>query len=33
VIARKEAHRKKEDGTSYTIKEIVELGDLGLSWP
>ena len=32
-IARKESHRKKEDGTSYTIKEIAELGDLGLSWP
>jgi len=32
-IARKESHRKKEDGTSYTIKDIAELGDLGLSWP
>jgi hypothetical protein len=31
-IARKEAHRKKEDGTSYTIKDVTELGDLGLSW-
>jgi hypothetical protein len=32
-IARKESHRTKEDGTSYTIKDIAELGDLGLSWP
>jgi hypothetical protein len=35
-IAHKFAHpllHKKEDGTSYTIKEITELGDLGLSWP
>jgi hypothetical protein len=31
-IARKEAHRRKEDGISYTIKDIAELGDLGLSW-
>jgi hypothetical protein len=34
-IAHKFAHpllHKKEDGTSYTIKEITELGDLGLSW-
>jgi hypothetical protein len=32
-IARKEADRKKGDGTSYTIKDITELGDLSLSWP
>jgi len=32
-IARKEAHRTREDGTSYTMKDIAELGDLGLSWP
>jgi hypothetical protein len=32
-IGRKESHRKKVDGTSYTIKDIAELGDLGLSWP
>jgi hypothetical protein len=32
-IARKESHRKKEDGTSYSVKDITELGDLGLSWP
>jgi hypothetical protein len=32
-IARKEAHRTKEDGTSYTMKDIAELGDLGLSLP
>ena len=31
-IARKESHRKKEDGTSYSVKDITELGDLGLSW-
>jgi hypothetical protein len=30
-IARKESHRTKDDGTSYTIKDITELGDLGLS--
>jgi hypothetical protein len=32
-IARKESHRKKEDGTSYSAKDITELGNLGLSWP
>jgi len=32
-IARKESHRTKEDGTSYTMKDVTELGDLGLSWP
>ncbi len=32
-IARKESHRKKEDGMSYSIKDIAELGDLGLRWP
>ena len=32
-IARKESHRRKEDGTSYSVKDITELGDLGLSWP
>jgi hypothetical protein len=32
-IARKESHRKKVDGTSYSVKDITELGDLGLSWP
>jgi hypothetical protein len=31
-IARKETHRKKEDGTSYTIKDVTELGELGLRW-
>jgi hypothetical protein len=31
-IARKESHRKKEDGTSYSVKDIAELGDLGLNW-
>jgi hypothetical protein len=31
-IARKESHRTKEDGTSYTTKDVTELGDLGLSW-
>jgi hypothetical protein len=31
-IARRESHRKKEDGTSYSLKDITELGDLGLSW-
>ena len=31
-IAHKESHRKKEDGTSYSVEEIAELGDLGLSW-
>jgi hypothetical protein len=32
-IAFKESRRKKEDGTSYSVKDITELGDLGLSWP
>ena len=32
-IARKESHRKKDDGTSYSTKDVTELGDLGLSWP
>jgi hypothetical protein len=31
-ITRKVAHLKKEDGTSYTMKDVAELGDLGLSW-
>ncbi len=31
-IARKEAHRKRADGTSYSVKDITELGNLGLSW-
>lgn len=31
-IARKESHRKKEDGTSYSVKDITEFGDMGLSW-
>ncbi len=31
-IARKESHRKKDDGTSYSTKDVTELGDLGLSW-
>jgi hypothetical protein len=31
-IARKESDRKKQDGTSYTVKDVTELGDLGLSW-
>ena len=31
-IARRESHRKKEDGTNYSVKDITELGDLGLTW-
>ena len=31
-IASKESHRKKEDGASYSVEDITELGDLGLSW-
>jgi hypothetical protein len=31
-ITRKLAHLKKEDGTRYTIKDVTDLGDLGLSW-
>jgi hypothetical protein len=31
-IARKESHRKKDDGTSYSVKDVTELGNLGLSW-
>jgi hypothetical protein len=31
-ITRKVAHLKKEDGTSYTMKDVAELGDLGISW-
>ncbi len=31
-ITRKVAHLKKEDGTSYSIEDVAELGDLGLSW-
>jgi hypothetical protein len=31
-IARRESHRKKEDGTGYSLKDITELGDLGLTW-
>jgi hypothetical protein len=32
-IALKESDRKKEDGTSYTVKDVTQLGNLGLSWP
>jgi hypothetical protein len=31
-IARKFAHLKKEDGTSYSTEDITELGDMGFSW-
>ncbi len=31
-ITRKLSHRKKEDGTNYSVKDITELGELGLSW-
>jgi hypothetical protein len=31
-IAGKLTHLKKEDGTSYSVEDITELGDLGLSW-
>jgi hypothetical protein len=31
-IAGKLAHLKKADGTSYSVEDITELGDLGLSW-
>jgi hypothetical protein len=31
-ITRKLKHLEKEDGTRYTIKDVTELGDLGLSW-
>jgi hypothetical protein len=31
-IARKESDRKKVDGTSYSVREVTELGDLGLTW-
>jgi hypothetical protein len=31
-IARRESHRKKEDGTNYSVKDITELGNLGLTW-
>jgi hypothetical protein len=31
-ITRKLTHLKKEDGTSYSTKDVTELGDLGLSW-
>jgi hypothetical protein len=31
-IARRESHRKKEDGTNYSVNDITELGDLGLTW-
>jgi hypothetical protein len=31
-IARKLAHLKKEDGTHYSVEDVTELGDLGLSW-
>ena len=31
-IARRESHRKKEDGTSYSLKDITELGNLELTW-
>lgn len=32
-IAHKESDRTSEDGTPYTVKDVTELGDLGLSWP
>jgi len=32
-IAHKESHRRKEDGSSYSVKDVTALGDLGLSWP
>jgi hypothetical protein len=31
-ITRKLSHQKKENGTSYSIEDVAELGDLGLSW-
>ena len=31
-IAGKLAQLKKEDGTSYSVEDITELGDLGLRW-
>jgi hypothetical protein len=31
-ITHKVARLEKEDGTSYSIKDVTELGDLGLSW-
>jgi hypothetical protein len=31
-ITRKLSQRTKEDGTSYSLKDITELGELGLSW-
>jgi hypothetical protein len=31
-IAREFAHLKKEDGTHYSVEDITELGDLGISW-
>ena len=31
-IAGKLTHLKKEDGTSYSVEDITELGDLGLRW-
>jgi len=31
-IAGKLTHLKKEDGTSYSVEDITELGDLGFSW-
>jgi hypothetical protein len=32
AIVDKLSHYKKEDGTSYSMKDVAELGDLGLSW-
>jgi hypothetical protein len=31
-ITRKLAYLEKEDGTSYSVEDVTELGDLGLSW-
>ena len=31
-ILDKESHRKTADGTSYSLEDVAELGDLGLTW-
>jgi hypothetical protein len=31
-ILDKESDRKKADGNSYSLKDVAELGDLGLTW-
>jgi hypothetical protein len=31
-ILDKESHRKKADGTSYSLEDVAKLGDLGLTW-